>query len=306
MRRAHPLAVLTVASLVWTAPEIPARQMPHPARPGLARPAPPADALAGHPLAASVDLRRARDPLAALLAGWAAAPEAEAPEAVVIETRDSQKLTGAFYAPRATGRAPAVLLVHDAGGNRNQLEKIAPHLQKRGFAVLALDLRGHGGSASAGCDWSRLEGDEHKRMWAFTLRDVAAAADFLRGRKEVHTSNLSLVGLRAGAAVALRHAVKDENVRAVVLLDPETQQLGFNLADDVGEVGVPTLIISPRGDTNTARRLIEAGHGANPGYEFIQTVILKSDRDRLVDDKRLATEIGTFLREQVVPKRGGR
>ncbi len=46
------------------------------------------------------------------------------------------------------------------------------------------------------------------------------------------------------------------------------------------------------------------GHKANDGEEYIVRVNLKSERDEALTDKRLATEIVNYLREQVMPRRG--
>ncbi|MAF67091.1 MAG: hypothetical protein CMJ84_15715 [Planctomycetes bacterium] len=232
-------------------------------------------------------------------------PGESAPEQVHVTTHDKQTLAADLYLPRKKSRAPAVLLVHDAGGDRGQLARLATSLQKRGFAALTIDLRGHGESKSEAYDWEKL--DEHGRhsAWAFTLRDLEAATRFLRGRKEVHTSNLSVIGVRAGAALAMRYTVGDENVRAVVLVDPEGKSLGFNLAQDVKELaGLPTLVMAPKGETTITERLIEVGHAANDGEEYIVRVNLKSERSEALSDKRLATEVVGYLREQVMPRRG--
>jgi hypothetical protein len=99
--------------------------------------------------------------------------------------------------------------------------------------------------------------------------------------------------------------VGDENVRAVVLVDPEGKRLGFNMAQDVKELaGLPTLVVAPKGAATIAERLIMLGHQANDGEEYIVRVNLKSERDEALTDKRLATEIVNYLREQVMPRRG--
>ncbi|MDP6540458.1 MAG: alpha/beta fold hydrolase [Planctomycetota bacterium] len=254
---------------------------------------------------------------AALLAACALAPASagvvtstplraeSAPEQVHITTHDKQTLAADLYLPRKKTRVPAVLLVHDAGGQRSELVRLAESLQKRGLAALTLDLRGHGESKSEVYDWEELDEHGRRSAWAFTLRDLEAAAAFLRGRKEVHTSNLSVIGVRAGAALAMRYTVGDDNVRAVVLIDPEGKRLGFSLAQDVKELaGLPTLVVAPKGETTITERLIEVGHEANDGEEYIVRVNLKSERAGALSDKRLATEVVGYLREQVLPRRG--
>lgn len=235
----------------------------------------------------------------------AASPSAAAEssiEAVSITTRDNIALAGDFYASRKKGRVPAVLLVHDMGGDRSQLAPIAERLQKLGFAVLALDLRGHGQSRSERYDWAKLDDDARERMWVLTPRDLAAGAEYLRSRSDVHTSNLSLVGLRAGSAVAVHYAADDQNARAVVILDPQPDGHGFALAKDVEKLqGLPTLILAPSDQRNVAERLAQCGTDGNGGSAFISKGFLKGDNGNLLDDKRLPKEVADWLKDTVMP-----
>lgn len=228
-------------------------------------------------------------------------------EPVSVHTSDELELAGAFFAPRdQSGRAPAVILVHDAGADRHQLDRLAETLRKRDFAVLAIDLRGHGESASEEIAWKAGDDEANRALWAFALRDVDAAARWLRTRPDVHASNLSLVGIGAGAALAVRHAVRDENVRAVVIAAPEENELGFNLLHDLRELGgLPTLVLAEKGRGPDAERLESAAEEAE-GIDFVEVVRLKSERNRVGQDKRFFGETLKFLREHAMPKRGDR
>ena len=236
-------------------------------------------------------------------------PETSSVEQIAIATSDNLTLAGDFYIPRKKGRAPAALLVHDAGGDRTQLAPVAERLQRLGFAVLAIDLRGHGGSVSDQYDWAKLDEAAQERMWALTLRDLNAAAEYLRSRSDVHTSNLSLVGLRAGAAVAVKYAADDQNARAVVLLDPNPESHSFNLVRDVEKLeGLPTLIMAPSAARNVAEVDVmrTADQEANGGHAFIEQGFLKGEGDELLSDKRLPREVGDWLKDQVMPGKGDR
>ena len=49
------------------------------------------------------------------------------------------------------------------------------------------------------------------RVTAEAVATIEAAAAWLRGQKGVHKTNLSVVGLGSGCALAVRHAARDEN-----------------------------------------------------------------------------------------------
>ena len=52
------------------------------------------------------------------------------------------------------------------------------------------------------------------------IRDVRAAAAYLRDRKDVNGDRLALIGASIGANLSLQYAAEDMQVRTVVLLSP--------------------------------------------------------------------------------------
>lgn len=227
----------------------------------------------------------------------------EGAEDVEVNTKDRLVLGASFYPPnKKSGLAPAVLILHDAGKDRQQASEYAEYLAKRGFAVLALDLRGHGRSATADHDWSKVEEAKKARFWSFAIRDVAAGADYLRDRDEVHASNLTVVGIGASGGLAVRHAVDDENTRAVVLISPGEIHFGFDLEEGIADLeGLPTLVITGTKQRDVAEAMQTAGHDANGGSPFVEIVAIRADD--LLSESRTRSESYSWLREQVMPKR---
>ena len=76
-------------------------------------------------------------------------------ESMRVETVDGFTLKGEFWKPRKKGRSPAALLLHDTLRDRSDYAGIAENLNKRGFAVLSIDLRGHGQSATKEFNFSK-------------------------------------------------------------------------------------------------------------------------------------------------------
>lgn len=226
-------------------------------------------------------------------------------EHVLLETEDKVEVSGKFYLPKGKDRVPAVIIVHEPGGNGEDLKELAESLQKRGLAVLVPDLRGHGTSVREDMDWNKLDEEGQSRLWAFAARDVEACAEWLRARRDVHTSNLTMIGILGGSTLAAHHAVGDENARAVVLISPQAEELGFNVLGDLRELGgLPTLVIAEKAADESCKRMSEAGHKANGGSEYIEVKVLKSERTELLGHRKLKGEITGWLREQVMPRRG--
>src|SRR5262245_11707252 len=233
--------------------------------------------------------------LAAPLAGGRVAPEV-----VAIKTADGETLQGSFYKPGST--APGVLLVHDAGGSRNQLDPLADRLRKQGYGVLTLDLRGHGGSKSAKLDWEKLPENDRKSTWAQAPKDLDAAATWLLGQPGIDSTSLALVGYGAGCALAVRHAKGDENVVCMVLLAPNPADYGFDVRADIQTLaGLPTFVATAKdGDAEHMAQEANASSG-NPYVElFISPAKLASPRD----DKKRPSKVATWIGDKALPKRG--
>jgi len=230
---------------------------------------------------------------------------------VKITTKDKLELEADYYAQDEDERAPAALLIHDAGADRSTLTDLAERLHRTGFAVLVPDLRGHGGSIAKPEDaFAKLEEDEDKaRLWAFATRDIDASARWLRAQKSVHSANLNLLGVGAGCALAVRHGAGDENARSLTLIAPKAEMLGFHLVDDMYDLeGVPMQFIASRESKKDVQGLADEIHkslGVKEEFIDVSALAAKKDVD-LLDDRRLETTVSKPLQEIAFPQRGGR
>jgi pimeloyl-ACP methyl ester carboxylesterase len=226
---------------------------------------------------------------------------------VSLETKDRQLLSASFYEPKrrkSSPPAPAAMLIHDAGSSRDELAEMAAYLHKKGFAVLTVDLRGHGASATDDTNFEKADEKTRETLWAMSTRDIDAATKFLLKQDGVHATNLSIVGVGAGAALAVRRAAKDENVRAVVLIDPAKESFGFDVSGGVGDLGgLPTLILAPKSSREAADEIQASAHEANDGLEYVEINALKNDSAEILGDKRLKSSASSWLRDRVMPKK---
>ena len=169
--------------------------------------------------------------------------------------------------------------------------------------MLAVDLRGHGSSTQEDLAWTDLDDSRRGKVWSFASRDVKAGADYLLDRSEIHASNLSVVGVGHGCSLAVRHAIDDENTRAVVLVAPQVENFGFNLSKGIADLeGLPTLIIVPQDRRDDASRLQTAGNRAN-GDDFIDLAVVKADPTALMTESRTRKEAADWLSKQVMPRK---
>jgi dienelactone hydrolase len=224
-----------------------------------------------------------------------AAPEVEP---VRLVASDDVELRGDYYPPyKGQDRAPAVLLIHDAGADRTVYAAFAERLQRKGLGVLAIDLRGHGQSADEDNAWEGLDEAKRTSQWTYALRDVEAAAQWLSDRRELHASNLTLVGHGAGAALALRQAGRDERVRAGILIEPKLESFGFELADDLADVeGLPLQIVASREESDTWEQL----HEDFDGEGWLELNLLRAEPGAVLSDRRLPKNLTEWVEGQVL------
>jgi len=231
------------------------------------------------------------------------------PKVVEFKTEDGIELSADYYAPDdKDSRAPIAILVHDAGGDRSQMSLFAERLHSQGMAVLVPDFRGHGASATEKLSWKNMDESEREKLWSFAPRDLAAASNWIDGRREIHGANVTLVGLRAGCALSVYHAGRDSDVRAVVLIEPDSEpELGFNLLKEIERLGgLTTKVYTPR-EKQDAAMVIQAGATeANDGLEFIDIDLCKSKGKDLIHDRRVASDVAKWVKDIAFPKRGRR
>lgn len=126
-----------------------------------------------------------------IAAGHASTVTQAAPlgERVQLKARDGISIAGTYW-PGRTPSAPAVLLLHGVGASRNQTAPMAAALAARGYAALAIDLRGHGESTITDHSYGLDEG-----------LDARAAFDWLKAKQ--HGGKVGVIGISLGGAAGL-------------------------------------------------------------------------------------------------------
>jgi len=183
-------------------------------------------------------LNRARLPhISLLVALFVMAPPAWAfdGEEVTFETYDGVVICADYYTskPSKTG-APMVILLHMYASDRTAWRPLIKPLHKAGFAVLAIDMRGHGECASA--EARRRVERRDPAVFKAMYDDVRAAYSWLADQDGVDRSRFALVGASVGCSVALRYATQDRSVDAIVCLSPGAHYLGLDSKADISKI----------------------------------------------------------------------
>jgi pimeloyl-ACP methyl ester carboxylesterase len=198
----------------------------------------------------------------------AAAATGSAIEELQLETSDGIRIAAWYYPVPDDAKAVAtVILVHDLEGSHKTVDTLARNLQRAGCAVVAPDLRCHGGSGSRpaaltgsgakadSADPRMLKKIDLESMAAATggrLRDqsalrgeIEAVRNWIKQKSEAGTldiDNLCVVGCGLGATLASMWTAADWNwpptttgpqgrqVRALALISPVWATKGISMS----------------------------------------------------------------------------
>jgi pimeloyl-ACP methyl ester carboxylesterase len=167
-------------------------------------------------------------------------------------TEDGVEIMGSMWMPEGA-KAPAVILLHMLGHNRGDWNGFAEELLKDGYAVVSIDLRGHGESLHTTdgktLNYKAFSDSDYQNM----VKDVAPVLQFLRDDRRVDSNRIAIIGASIGANVALRVAASDPQVAAVVLISPGKSYHGVTTEPAMIEYGKrPSLIIASNEDAYAA------------------------------------------------------
>jgi len=141
-----------------------------------------------------------------------------------LQTFDLVKLKASFEIPRGVpAPIPAILLLHGFGEDRHVWEGFRAQLLQRGWAVMSLDLRGHGDSKTK--NQRPIEATAEWRSSAHDFpQDIDPALDWLKRQPRLDSRKIVIIGVDIGANLALVSSGKFSEVRTVVAVHPKLQE----------------------------------------------------------------------------------
>ena len=153
--------------------------------------------------------------LVLVLCALVAAPQlfaASQPEQVSFPSGNETGL-GLLYLPSTPGRHPAIIVIHEWWGLVDWIKDQSSDLASQGYVALAVDLyRGQVASDSESAH-ELMRGLPQDRG----VRDLVAAANYLKGLKSVDPNRIGAVGWCMGGGYAAQFAVADPDLKAVAI-----------------------------------------------------------------------------------------
>jgi len=178
-------------------------------------------------------------PRAAKADGELYLPRGVTREKVMIECTDGYRMYGEYVKRERPARnMPGVIFLHDFASDRNKWYPLNYLTGARGYAVLSLDLRGHGGSPALTGNpptrYDKLTPEDFQKM----VQDVRNAVSFLAMKRDVAGNLIAIAGIGMGANIALLAAAEPwaESVRCVILLSPGDDYHGIDISGAAGKL----------------------------------------------------------------------
>jgi len=163
-------------------------------------------------------------------------------ENITIAGAGELSLKATMYTPSGSGPLPGVILLHMLGSDRQVWDDngLANTLVENGYAVLSVDMRGHGETGSS-IDWP-LAPEDLQRAW-----------DHFTSLETVDPQRTAVIGASIGANLALVTGADQPAIRTVILLSPGLDYRGVATEGPLEKYGPrPILIVASEEDVYAA------------------------------------------------------
>lgn len=169
---------------------------------------------------------------------------------VFLTTKDGVKIAANLYPTESL--AGWIIFSHMMPAVKESWNDLMAELQGAGYESLAIDLRGHGESVSAGTqklNYRNFSDAEHQK----SILDLEAAVEFLTKERKAAAGKIYFIGASIGANLSLQYISEHPEFKTAVLLSPglnyrgiETEPLAKNL-----KAGQKVFFVSAKDDVRS-------------------------------------------------------
>lgn len=151
------------------------------------------------------------------------------PSTIEITTKDGFILVGTVDLPAFASlkkKVPLVIFLHSLGHTKDSWFSLPQKTKSLGYAVLTLDLRGHGESIIDGkarkSYWTNFKPNDFQKLPGDVLDTISYVKT---SYPEINSSKIAIVGADIGANAAIIAASKDnKDIKTLILLSPTMEQ----------------------------------------------------------------------------------
>jgi pimeloyl-ACP methyl ester carboxylesterase len=212
----------------------------------------------------------------------------EATLPMAISASDGLVLQATYYgAP--VHPAPGMLMLHMEGRDRSTWDDLVQRLQAQGYAVLTVDLRGHGATGG-------------QVDWALALDDVRATLAMLRELPGVDSAQVVVIGAGIGANLGVNACADIPGCAGAALLSPGLDYRGITTADAIARLGErPALIVASENDDNNPADSVTLDDLATGDHQLVIYPAAGHGTDMFVAEPGLSDLIADWLGARVPP-----
>ncbi len=175
------------------------------------------------------------------------------------ETADKFLISATLTYPKEKGKVyPVIVLLHSIGASSQSWGTIPQKFNEAGFAVLNVDLRGHGKSVyNINLDkkyWQNMT----LKAFAKYPADISGLLNYVKGEyKNVSFSNYIIIGADIGANTAVLTAQKmGIKPFALVLISPQTTFKGLYIPVAIADLTTSDILfVYSQNDANTVKEV---------------------------------------------------
>lgn len=153
---------------------------------------------------------------------------------------EDKNTSGYIVTPDSKGKKPGLLIVHERYGLKLRIKEMADALANEGYVVLAVDM--YSGKTGSNSAENRALMQASLSDPEYIIRNLDAAAKYLRNRDDVLTGKIGTMGWCYGGGVALSYGIGGEHHEATAIFygrlidDPEKlKQIGHEVLGLFGE-----------------------------------------------------------------------
>ncbi len=191
--------------------------------------------------------------------GQAERPEPAGPtlgfEKITFPSKDSLPIRADVYI--RDGKAPMILLCHQAGFSRGEYNLTAIRINQAGFSCMAIDQRS--GKEANGIINETAQKATEKGLptdYLDARQDIEAAIDYLYERSAHHP--IVLVGSSYSASLALLIAKDNPKIRAVAAFSPGEYFKGTDIQQALSGMSTAVFVTSSQKETPGVEKLVSA------------------------------------------------
>ncbi len=167
-----------------------------------------------------------------------------------IYTRDNLSLSVKYFIPRTQEKPPVIILLHQFRKDKSSWNEFIPDLLKNGYAVYAIDMRGHGKSNKF------KDGKEifHETMpeseWNQVPYDVHSVIEFIKTNADVDSSKIAVIGASIGANTSIiTSSMFSNEIKTAVALSPGIEYHHLKTYQYAKDAKNPLMIAVAKNDT---------------------------------------------------------